>query len=164
MPKVKHTSINLDSRDELGIISDHFNRSKPNPQKPIEEVPRKMSLEIYFSSGKDRSHERISKGEMNIDENPSVSIALIADEDENSDESSSEESQPEKKAKISHKTEAESYPIDLMDCKTTHENLDRHRMKYNIPDDIKLKIFGKGNTPSSSPKGYVTLYSESHPF
>lgn len=83
----------------------------------------------------------------------------IIGDDESDDESSSEESQPTK-TKISHRTEAELYPIDLMDCEATQEDLDRLRMEYRISDDIELKIHGKSNTPSHPPRGYVTLYLE----
>lgn len=119
-----------------------------------------MSPNISSSSEVDRSHERAGEEETNTDENPDASAVPIAGEDENSDESSSEESQPVKKTKISHRTEVESYPIDLMDCETTHEDLDILRMKYGIPNDIKLKIISKSNTPSRPPRRYVTLYLE----
>lgn len=68
MPWVKCTSINLDSR--------------------IRELPRRRSSKISSLSGEDKSHERTGEGETNADENCGVSVALIAGEDENSDESS----------------------------------------------------------------------------
>lgn len=54
MPKVKHTSINPSSGDELGVSPNYPDRSNPNPQRPIEdivssrikELPRRMSVEI----------------------------------------------------------------------------------------------------------------------
>lgn len=119
-----------------------------------------MPPDISSSSEVDRSHERAGEEETNTDENPDASAVPIAGEDENSDESSSEESQPVKKTKISHRTEVESYPIDLMDCETTQEDLDRLRMEYSIPNDIKLKIPGKSHTPNHPPRGYVTLHLE----
>lgn len=168
MPRVKRTSINLDSEDELGILPDYSTRSNPNPQGPIEEVgpprtrkfPRRMSPDISSSSEVDRSHERAGEEETNTDENPNASAVPIAGGDENSDESSLEESQPGKKTKISHRTEVESYPIDLMDCETTQEDLDILRMEYSIPNDIKLKIPGKSHTPNHPPRGYVSLHLE----
>lgn len=47
-----------------------------------------------------------------------------------------------------------------MDCETTHEDLDKLRMEYGIPNDIKLKIPSKSNTPSRPSRGYVTLHFE----
>lgn len=86
-----------------------------------------------------------------------TSVVLFISEDESSDESSSEESKS-KRTKISHRTEAESYPIDFMDCETPYEDLHRLRMEYHILDDIVLRIPGKGDIPSHPPKGFVTLY------
>ena len=35
------------------------------------------------------------------------------------------------------------------------------RTRYDIPDDIPLRIPGKNDTPSRLPRGYVTLFLES---
>ena len=48
---------------------------------------------------------------------------------------------------ISHRAGAESYPIDFTNCETTHEDLHRLMMEYNIPDDIELRIPGKCDIP-----------------
>lgn len=163
-PKVKCTSINLDNEDELGILTDYSTRSNLNLQGPIEgvgpprtrELPRRMSPEISSSFGEDRSHESAGEGETNTDENLNSFTKSIVGEDKSSNESSRELSQLLKKTKISHKTEAESYPINLMDCETTYEDLNRLRMEYGILDDIELKIHSKSNTTSRPSRGYVT--------
>lgn len=73
---------------------------------------------------------------------------LSAGEDEASEGSSSEESWPAKKAKTSCRVEAESYPIDFMNCETTQEELESLRAVYGIPDDVELRIPSKFNTLS----------------
>lgn len=70
MPKGKHITIDLDSREELGILPDRSKRSNPNPQISVEDAEpsrikensKRMSLEIPFSFGEDRSHEEVSEG------------------------------------------------------------------------------------------------------
>lgn len=99
-----------------------------------------MSPEILSSYEKGEPLGRVDEKETNTDRNPGASVVLIIGEGEDSDESSLEESQSTKRAKISHIIEAESYPIDFMDCETTHKDLDKLRMEYNILDDIELKI------------------------
>lgn len=99
----------------------------------------RMSPEILSSSEKGGPLGRVDEKETDTNRNPGASVVLIG-EGEDSDESSLEESQSTKRAKISHMIEVESYPIDFMDCETTHEDLDMLRMEYNIPDDIELKI------------------------
>lgn len=119
MLKVKHITIVLDSENESGALPDHLERPNINLKKSREEVelprikenPRSMSLETSFSSGEDSPHGGVGEREINTDENPGASMAPIAGEDENSDGSSSKESQPIKKAKTSHKIEAESWIV-----------------------------------------------------
>ncbi|KAL9431579.1 hypothetical protein AB3S75_026717 [Citrus x aurantiifolia] len=48
-----------------------------------------------------------------------------------------------------------------MSCTTTFDELDDLRLRYSIPSEIPLKIPGKKDTPSRSPRGYVTLFLES---
>lgn len=74
MPKVKRTLINLDSGDELGVSPNHLDRLNSNPQRLIEEIgpsrirdlPRRMSLEISSSSGKDGPYGGIGEREREI--------------------------------------------------------------------------------------------------
>lgn len=111
MPKVKHTSINPGSGDELGVSPNYPDRSNPNPQRPIEdivssrikELPRRMSVEISFSSEKGGPLGRVDEKETDTDRNPGASVVSVIGKVEDSDESSSEESQSTKRAKISHR-------------------------------------------------------------
>ena len=57
--------------------------------------------------------------------------------------------------------EADSYPIDDLECVTTHTDLLNLRTLYNIHGDVILFIPGKGDVPSRPPKGYVTLQLKS---
>lgn len=70
MSKGNHITIDLNSGEELGVLPDRSKRSNPNPQISVDEAepsrikenPRRMSLEISFSSGEPRSHEEVSEG------------------------------------------------------------------------------------------------------
>lgn len=57
-------------------------------------------------------------------------------------------------------TLAEHYPIDLMTCITTVDDLEEIRTVYKIPSGIDLRILRKKDTPSRPPKGFVTLFLE----
>lgn len=105
--RVKRITIVLDSENESGALPDHPERPNINPKKSREEVelptikenPRRMSLETSSSSREDNPHGGAGERE------------IYTDEDENNNESSSKESQPVKKAKTSHKIEAESWIV-----------------------------------------------------
>lgn len=162
---MKRTSINPNSGDELSVPPYHPGRSSPNTRRPTEgigssrirELHRRMSLEISSSSGEGRSSKKVDEIETDSNMDPGTSVVPFISENESSDESSSEESEL-KRTKISHRTKAESYPIDFMDCETTYEDLHRLMMEYSILDDIVLRIPGKGDIPSRPPQGFVTLY------
>lgn len=70
MPKGNHITIDLNSEEELGVLPNQSKRSNPNPQISVDEAeqsrikenPRRMSLEISFSSAEPRSHEEVSEG------------------------------------------------------------------------------------------------------
>lgn len=117
MPKGKHTTIDLDNREELGALPDRSKRSNPNPQIPIEEVgpprirenPRRLSPKISSSSREERSHNEVSEEESSSDQSVGVNVAPSAGKDESSGESSLEESRPTKKAKTNYRVEAEFY-------------------------------------------------------
>lgn len=47
-----------------------------------------------------------------------------------------------------------------MDIETNHKDLNRLRMEYSIPDDIELRVPGKGDILSRPLRGFVTLYLE----
>ena len=74
------------------------------------------------------------------------------------EESSSEPSRPSKKRNLSHRMEADAYPIDYTTCATTHADLFKLRNLYNIPEEALLVILGKGDVPSRPPRGYVTMH------
>ena len=46
----------------------------------------------------------------------------------------------------------------------TVNNLDDLQARYDIPDDILLRILGKKDTPSRPPRAYVTLFLKSFKF
>ncbi|XP_024039206.1 uncharacterized protein LOC112097846 [Citrus clementina] len=75
--------------------------------------------------------------------------------------SSSGPSRPAQKRNLGHRVEADSYPIDFMACATTPTDLFKLRNLYNIPDEVRLVVPGKGDVPSRPPKGYVTMHLES---
>ncbi len=68
---------------------------------------------------------------------------------------------PEKKRKLCGRTLAEHYPIDLMTCITTVDDLEEIRTVYKIHSGIDLRIPRTNDTPSRPPKGFVTLFLES---
>ncbi|XP_052295861.1 uncharacterized protein LOC127901872 [Citrus sinensis] len=75
--------------------------------------------------------------------------------------SSSGPSRAAQKRNLGHRVEADSYPIDFMACATTPTDLFKLRNLYNIPDEVRLVVPGKGDVPSRPPKGYVTMHLES---
>ncbi|XP_052288755.1 uncharacterized protein LOC127899416 [Citrus sinensis] len=75
--------------------------------------------------------------------------------------SSSGPSRAAQKRNLGHMVEADSYPIDFMACATTPTDLFKLRNLYNIPDEVRLVVPGKGDVPSRPPKGYVTMHLES---
>lgn len=117
MPNGKHTTIDLDNREELGALPDRSKRSNLNPQIHVENVgpprirenPRRLSPKISSSSREDRSHKEVGEEESISDQSVGVNVALSAGKDESSGESSPEVSQPTKKAKTNYRVEAESY-------------------------------------------------------
>ena len=70
-------------------------------------------------------------------------------------------SRPDRKNKVGGRALSEHYAIDFITCTTTVDELDNLWARYDIPDDIPLRIPGKKYTPSRSPTGYVTLFLES---
>ncbi|XP_024035769.1 uncharacterized protein LOC112096698 [Citrus clementina] len=77
------------------------------------------------------------------------------------EESSFEPSRPPKKRNLSHRMEADTYPIDYIACATTHTDLLKLRTLYNIPKEILLVILRKDDVPSQPPRGYVMMHLES---
>lgn len=71
VPKGKHTTIDLDNREELGALPDRSKRSNLNPQIHIEEVgpprirenPRRLSSKISSLTREDRSHKEVGEEE-----------------------------------------------------------------------------------------------------
>lgn len=117
MPKGKHTTIDLDNREELGALPDRSKRSNLNPQIHVEEVgpprirenPKRLSSKISSLTREDRSHKEVGDEESSSDQSVGVNVALSAGKDESSGESSPEESRPTKKAKTNYRVEAEFY-------------------------------------------------------
>ncbi|KAH9782741.1 MDIS1-interacting receptor like kinase 2 [Citrus sinensis] len=70
-------------------------------------------------------------------------------------------SQPDRKSKIGGRALSEHYVIDFITCTTIVDELDNLRARYDIPDDIPLRIPRKKDTHSRPPRGYVTLFLES---
>ena len=70
-------------------------------------------------------------------------------------------SRPDRKNKIEGKALSEHYVIDFITCTTTVDDLDDLRARYDIPDDITLRILGKNDTLSRPCRGYITLFLES---
>ncbi|XP_024043665.1 uncharacterized protein LOC112100089 [Citrus clementina] len=69
---------------------------------------------------------------------------------------SSRPSGPPQRRNLSHRIEADSYPIDYIACATTQTDLFKLRNLYNIPEEIPLVILGKGDVPSRPPRGSAT--------
>ena len=68
---------------------------------------------------------------------------------------------PSKKRNLSHRMEANSYPIDYITCATTPTDLLKLRNLYNIPEEVLFIIPRKDDVPSRPPRGYVTMHLES---
>lgn len=97
-----------------------------------------MSPEVSSPPREDKLNKGNDEGESSSNKTPNVGEVESFGEVRSSEESSPEETRSTKKAKISHRNEAESCLIDLICCDTTQEDLNRLMKTYNIPDDIDL--------------------------
>ena len=158
MSKGKEKVIEIDD-DELDFLSNLLAEPAFDPRIPLEPVrpssvrssARRMSPEV--TTWPSNSNDEGSFGlEETISEHPS---------EESGEASSPEIARPQKKRKLSGRTLAEHYPIDLMTCLTTVDDLEELRTVYKIPSGIDLRISGKKNTPNRPLKGFVTLFLES---
>ncbi|KAL9437986.1 hypothetical protein AB3S75_023785 [Citrus x aurantiifolia] len=155
MSKDKEKVIEIDD-DELDFLPNLLAEPAFDPKIPLELVrpssirssARRMSSEVTTSPS-NSNDEGSSSSKETISENPG---------EESGEASSLKIARLEKTRKLSNRTLIEHYPIDLMTCITTIDNLKEFRTVYNIPDGIDLRIPGKKDTPSRPPKGYVTLF------
>ncbi|XP_024039485.1 uncharacterized protein LOC112098097 [Citrus clementina] len=70
-------------------------------------------------------------------------------------------SRPEVRSTVGGRAHSQDYAIDFITCMTTFDKLHDLRVRYDILDEIPLKVPGKKDTPSRYPRGYVTLFLES---
>ena len=155
MSKGKENVIEIDD-DELDFLPDLLTEPAFNPRISLEPVrpssvknsAMRMSPEVTTSPS--NSNDEGSFGlEETISGHPS---------EESGEASSPEIARPQKKRKLSGRTLAEHYPIDLMTCLTTVDDLEELRTVYKIPSGIDLRIPGKKNTHNRPLKGFVTLF------
>ncbi|GAY65731.1 hypothetical protein CUMW_243310 [Citrus unshiu] len=74
---------------------------------------------------------------------------------------SPETSRPEGRSTVGGRALSQNYTIDFITCTTIVDELTNFRVRYEIPDEIPLRIARKKDTPSRPPRGYVTLFLES---
>ncbi|XP_052290829.1 uncharacterized protein LOC127900265 [Citrus sinensis] len=70
-------------------------------------------------------------------------------------------SRPEGQSTVGGRALSQDYAIDFITCMTTFDELHDLQVRYDIPDEILLKVRGKKDTPSRPPRGYVTIFLES---
>ncbi|XP_024043015.1 uncharacterized protein LOC112099776 [Citrus clementina] len=148
--KAKEKVIEIDD-DELDFLPSLLADSAFDPGIPLEPIrssvrtsARRMSPQIT-SSTSNSGCEGSSGSKDTLSEDPG----------ENSSEMSSPgTSRPDRKSKVGGRALSEHYVIDFITCTTTVDDLVDLRTRYDIPDDIPLRILGKNDAPSRSPRGY----------
>ncbi|XP_024046699.1 uncharacterized protein LOC112101037 [Citrus clementina] len=157
MSKGKEKTIEIDD-DELDFLPSLLADSGFDPGIPLEPIRSSVG-----TSAKRMSPQTTSSTSNSGDEGSSGSKdTLSEDQGEDAGEMSSPEmSRPDRKNRIGSRALSEHYPIDFITCTTTVDELDNLRARYDILDDIPLRIQRKKDTPSRPPRGYVTLFLES---
>ena len=139
MSKGKEKVIEVDD-DELDFLPSLLADPAFDPGIPLEPIrssietsARRMSPQITSSSG--NSGDKGSSGSEDT---------LSEDQGDDSGEMSSPgTSRPDRKSKVGGRALSEHYAIDFITCTTTVDELDNLRARYDIPDDIPLRILGK---------------------
>ncbi|XP_024043023.1 uncharacterized protein LOC112099783 [Citrus clementina] len=157
MSKGKEKVIEVDD-DELDFLPSLLADPAFDPGIPLEPIrssvgtsARRMSPQTTSSSG--NSGEEGSSGSENT---------LSEDREGDFGEVSPPgTSRPEGRSTVGGRALSQDYAIDFITCTTTFDELTNLRVRYNIPNEIPLKVPGKKDTPSRPPRGYVTLFLES---
>lgn len=115
--------------------------------------PRRMSPEESSSSSDSSPDREVVVRSPSPDQVVHVASEVVEDDVD-------EETRPNKRQKIGHRWEVESFAIDHMRCETSLQDLDRLRATYHIHASVDLRLHSKNNAPSRPPRGYVTIYLE----
>ena len=157
MSKGKEKVIEIDD-DELDFLSSLLAGPTFDPVIPLEPIrssvgtsPRRMSLQITSLTG-NSGDKGSSSSEDTLSEDQ---------KDDSSEMSSLGTSRPDKKSTVGGRALSQHYAIDFITCTITVDELVNLRARYDILDDIPLRISEKKDTPSRPPRGYVTLFLES---
>lgn len=73
-----------------------------------------------------------------MEEDPNSGKIIGVDDESGTEDEPLDEFRPAKKQKVGHRTETESYAIDIMRCETTQNDLDRLREMYTVSSNIDL--------------------------
>ena len=160
MSKGKEKVIEIDD-DELDFLPSLLADFVFDPGIPLEPIRSSVG-----TSAKRMSPQVTSSTSNSGDEGSSgLEATLSEDQGEDSGEMSSPgTSRPDRKSKIESRALSEHYAIDFITCMTTVDDLDDLQARYDIPDDIPLRIPRKKDTLSRPPRGYVTLFLGSFKF
>ncbi|XP_052300142.1 uncharacterized protein LOC127903695 [Citrus sinensis] len=157
MSKGKEKIIEVDD-DELDFLPSLLADAAFDPGIPLEPIRSSIG-----TNAKRMSPQTTSSSQNSGDEGSSGSEDTPS-EDQGGDSGempSPETSRPEVRSTVGGRALSQNYAIDFITCTTTVDELTNLRVRYEIPDEISLRVPGKKDTPSRPPKGYVTMFLES---
>ena len=154
MSKGKEKVIEIDD-DELDFLPSLLADSAFDLGIPLEPIRSSVGTSVRRMSPQITSSTSNSGGEGSSGSEDTLS----EDPGEDSGEMSSPgTSRPDKKSKVGGRALSKHYAIDFITCTTTVDDLVDLRTRYDIPDDIPLRIPGKKDTLSRPPRDTLLFF------